>query len=343
MKTTHKIYSEDARGLNDIADNSVELVVTSPPYPMIEMWDEMFDELVDEPLIDMISQGNKQAYELMHRILNGVWKELPRVLADGGIVCINIGNATRTLGDEFQLFSNKSYIVDIFTQMGFTQLPGIVWRKQANKSTKFFGSGTLPVNAYVTNEKEHILVFRNGEKRNFSDGEKRRESSFFYHERNKWFSDIWNDIGGVNQELANDSTRERSGAYPIEIPRRLIQMYSIYGDTVLDPFSGIGTTTVASALSGRNSVGYEIDESLISKSFERLEGLKSVSEKIIKNRLESHNKFIQNNSANYDMKYYDSRCIMSYTKHMKNYLINNIKTDRDRNISTVEYNPHIQQ
>jgi hypothetical protein len=127
------------------------------------------------------------------------------------------------------------------------------------------GSGMLPAGAYVTLEHEYILIARKGSKREFNkadDKQLRRESAFFWEERNIWFSDIWFDIKGTPQELGDKETRSRSAAYPFELPFRLINMYAAKGDLVLDPFTGIGTTMAAAMASGRNSIGFEIDKAL---------------------------------------------------------------------------------
>ncbi len=259
-QTTHKILYKDAAELTEVRNGSVALVVTSPPYPMIEMWDDSFAKQNHDIEIALNKRQPELAFELMHEILDQIWKECDRVLCEGGIACINIGDATRTLNDKFQLFSNHSRITSTFLKLGFSNLPNIIWRKQTNAPNKFMGSGMLAPGAYVTMEHEFVLIFRKGNKREFSEPEKklRRESAFFWEERNRWFSDLW-DLKGTVQILAKNGSRERSAAYPFEIPFRLINMFSIKGDTVLDPFLGTGTTTLAAIASGRDSIGCEFD------------------------------------------------------------------------------------
>jgi hypothetical protein len=140
-------------------------------------------------------------------------------------------------------------------------LPNIIWKKKTNSPNNFMGSGMLPAGAYVTLEHEWILVFRKGDKRIFkTDDEKllRQQSAFFWEERNKWFSDIW-EIKGARQKVKNSQSREKSAAFPTEIAYRLINMYSVKGDTVLDPFVRTGTTQLAAAMAERNSIGIDID------------------------------------------------------------------------------------
>lgn len=246
-----------------IVDGSIDLIVTSPPYPMIEMWDEIMGKQ-NPSITNALEKDPALAFELMHQELDKVWKECYRVLKDGGLMCINIGDATRTINKEFQLYNNHSRIVDACLKLGLVNLPNIIWRKQTNAPNKFMGSGMLPCGAYVTLEHEWILVFRKGSKRNYKKEEEkaaRRESSFFWEERNRWFSDLW-EIKGTKQKINNSQTRERNASFPLEVPYRLINMYSQQGDTILDPFYGLGTTTIAAMLTGRNSIGVEIDKDL---------------------------------------------------------------------------------
>ncbi|EQD77970.1 DNA methylase N-4/N-6 domain protein, partial [mine drainage metagenome] len=242
-------------------DESIDLIVTSPPYPMIEMWDHLFSELNAEIREALTVGDGLKAFELMHRELDKTWKECYRALKKGGIICINIGDTTRSIGNNFSMFPSQSRIISNLTQIGTSLLPSILWRKTTNSPNKFLGSGTLPVGAYVTLEHEHIIIFRKGERRKFTGNEKniRRESSFFWEERNQWFSDIWQGIQGIKQKSFIYGSRNRKGAYPMEIPLRLISMFSLKGDTVLDPFLGTGTTVKSSIILERNSIGLEID------------------------------------------------------------------------------------
>ena len=264
MDTEHTTQFSDACEMATIQDKSTQLVVTSPPYPMIEMWDEGFGRS-NPDIIDALDEGDGwKAFELMHQILDSVWTECYRVLCNGGFACINIGDATRSIGGEFALYTNRARIDKCMIELGFTPLPSILWRKQSNAPNKFMGSGMLPAGAYVTHEHEHILIYRKGGKRLFGSEEKkqaRRESAFFWEERNVWFSDHW-ELMGTRQVLGEKGDRERSAAFPIEIPFRIIAMFSVKGDTVLDPFLGTGSTHVAAMTLGRNSIGYDIDSSL---------------------------------------------------------------------------------
>ena len=270
METTrHEIRFADSRCMSAVGDGTIDLIVTSPPYPMIAMWDEQF--AAADPLIGaaLSEQDGVRAFELMHSALDEVWSECHRVLRPGGLACINIGDATRKIGGEFRLFSNHSRILQKMASLGFSILPDILWRKPTNAPNKFLGSGMLPAGAYVTYEHEYILIVRKGGLRRFSSADKarRRRSAFFWEERNAWFSDVWVDLVGTRQPLGNGGVdtleaRARSAAFPFELAYRLIQMHSLIGDTVLDPFLGTGTTTATTIASGRSSIGFEIDDSL---------------------------------------------------------------------------------
>jgi len=261
MTTRHTVHFADSRDLSMLETASVDLVVTSPPYPMIEMWDPCFADMDPRVRRALDRLDGRGAFELMHAALHPAWREIARVLKCGGIACVNIGDATRKIGGDFSLYSNHTKITAALFDLGLEALPVILWRKQTNAPNKFMGSGMLPAGAYVTLEHEYILIFRKGGKRAFSadDGKtNRRRSAFFWEERNEWFSDVW-DFKGARQAVAAGAARDRSGGFPPELAYRLVCMYSVYGDTVLDPFLGTGTTMLASAAAGRNSVGVESD------------------------------------------------------------------------------------
>ena len=160
--------------MNQIESESIQLIVTSPPYPMIEMWDELFSNQSSEIKKALERGDGITAFELMHKILDDSWKECYRVLENGGFICINIGDATRSMKKEFQMYSNHSRIIKCLTELGFQILPEILWRKQTNAPNKFMGSGMLPAGAYVTLEHEYILILRKGNKREFKTVEEKK-------------------------------------------------------------------------------------------------------------------------------------------------------------------------
>jgi modification methylase len=299
--TTHKVFIGQAQSLKPIPNSSIHLVVTSPPYPMIEMWDKIMARQNAEIEAAAKDLNGPLMFELMHKELDKVWRELERVVMPGGIVCINIGDATRTINESFALYPNHSRIIAAFLQLGFVNLPNILWRKQTNAPTKFMGSGMLSPGAYVTLEHEWVLIFRKGGKREFkTEPEKnnRRESAFFWEERNVWFSDVW-DLKGTRQFLPNAETRERTAAYPFAMPYRLINMFSVKGDTVLDPFLGTGTTSIAAIAAQRNSIGVDIDDAFKKIATNRIEEV-SINEinSLIDARIDEHAKFVSNEKQN---------------------------------------------
>ncbi|MEC5396055.1 DNA-methyltransferase [Bergeyella sp. RCAD1439] len=345
--TLHQIFIDTAQNMKHIKDNSIELVVTSPPYPMIEMWDKIMSEQNIEIKNALIENNSMEAFELMHKELDKVWSEVSRVLIPGGFACINIGDATRTINGNFALYPNHSRVISAFQKLNIQNLPNIIWRKQTNAPNKFMGSGMLPSGAYVTLEHEWILIFRKGGKRQFkaeNDKLKRRESSFFWEERNIWFSDLW-DLKGTKQKIENSNTRKRSAAYPFELPYRLINMYSLQGDTVLDPFLGTGTITIAAIATKRNSIGYEIDSKFLNIITKNIESTQiEFYNSVVFDRINNHINFIKQRSFNNDdspkIKYYNSKLgLPVITKQETEIMFNIIKVVKTsgQNIIT-EYN-----
>lgn len=308
MKTSHRVVFGDAkRRLAEMPSSSVDLVVTSPPYPMIEMWDETFTRQ-NERVGDCIRKRDGDgAFEQMHRELDPVWTEMHRLLRPGGIACVNVGDATRKIGDSFRVFPNHARILSFCMGLGFEVLPEILWRKESNKPTKFMGSGMLPGAAYVTQEHEYILIFRKAGRRPPGSSKLRlgrQRSAFFWEERNLWFSDVWEDLQGDRQSLESRNARRRSAAFPFELPYRLISMFSVQKELVLDPFLGTGTTTLAAMASARNSVGVELDSDLDDVLQARLMGAVEASNSFNEERISRHREFIERmNARGRELKY----------------------------------------
>jgi DNA modification methylase len=158
------------------------------------------------------------------------------------------------------------------------------------------GSGMLPSGAYVTQEHEYILLLRKGAKRQFTEeAEKivRQKSAFFWEERNSWFSDTWEDLKGDRQALNREGVRARSAAFPFELAYRLLSMFSVQGDLVLDPFLGTGTTMLAAMASGRNSVGFEIDAKFKALLRSRISKIVALANDYNRNRISRHLEFVR--------------------------------------------------
>ena len=336
METSHRVIVGDSSELADVADDSVELVVTSPPYPMIELWDDLFTDL--EPSIgdDLEDGDGEAAFEAMHAQLDRVWDEVSRVLVDGGIACINVGDATRSVDGSFRVYPNHVRITEAFEERGFDPLPDVLWRKPANSAAKFMGSGMIPPNAYVTLEHEYVLIFRNGSStRSFEAfADHRYEAAYFWEERNRWFTDVWTDVTGELQALEGDELRERSAAYPLEIPYRLICMFSAYGDTVLDPFWGTGTTSLAAMCAGRHSVGCELESEFVSVFDERVAEVDSLSRAIGDQRLADHRAFVrrrreEGGGLEYDADHYDVPVMTKMEKGIRLYAVDDVEDLED--------------
>ncbi|QTA78210.1 SAM-dependent methyltransferase [Desulfonema limicola] len=343
MQTTHRIIFENSKNMKELSSNSVNLIVTSPPYPMITMWDEMFSRQNQEIHKALNNQDGLLAFELMHKELDEVWNQSWRVLKKGSFACINIGDAARTLNGNFALYPNHSRIISHMLGIGFTVLPEILWRKQTNAPNKFMGSGMLPAGAYVTLEHEFILIFRKGEKREFKqpiEKKERRKSSYFWEERNTWFSDIWTDLKGRSQNLFDSTTRKRSAAFPFELPYRLINMFSVKGDTVLDPFLGIGTTSYAAMAACRNSVGYELESGFKDLIFSGTDTIVPYSNECITKRIDSHLNFIkQRSKENKECRHVNQNYnFQVITKQEKDMILNRlISVDKYNDLIEVHY------
>ncbi len=350
-----------------VPDASIALVVTSPPYPMIEMWDDLFVQ--SDPRIRTALDNHEgwQAFTLMHSVLDPIWQEIARVVMPGGIVCINIGDATRTIGTNFQLYPSHAQIISRFATLGFHSLPEILWRKPTNSPTKFLGSGMLPPNAYVTLEHEFILIFRKGSKREFPVAEtkkQRRESAYWWEERNEWFSDVWefrgarqNLIEPINQnKIVNNkdeqgtTLRTRSAAFPFDLAYRLINMFSIKYDTILDPFLGTGTTSLAAMVSQRHSVGFELDSSFQSLIDQQFASFVPVANLYLDKRIQDHLTFLTRRNIqkpNEEIRYSHSTLpfsvITAQERDALSYALHSITSNHDRtgsiphSLYTVDY------
>jgi len=350
-QTLHRLVFADSRNLDQLQDNSVDLVVTSPPYPMIEMWDSTFANC--NPLIAdaLRCHDGLAAFELMHLELEKTWRHLARVLKPGRWVCINVGDATRTIGNTFQLYSNHTRITQALNSLGLHSLPLVLWRKQTNAPNKFMGSGMLPAGAYVTLEHEYILIFRKREKRVFTataDVANRQHSAMFWEERNVWFSDTW-DFKGIRQPLNHSTLRERSAAFPFELAYRLICMYSVKNDLVLDPFLGTGTTMFAAMAAGRNSIGVEIEANFERLIDDSVRNVQRIGNEYVSRRLNDHIVFIeeyqaQKGDAKHRNQYYGFPVVTSQERHLRlNYIASIAKSDPGQYLATYDNSVEISE
>ena len=237
------IINHSSRHMSELEDKSIQCIITSPPYPMIQKWDKCFTE-----------QGVVSFEDIHETLFKDILAECHRVLIPGGIMSINIGDATRTINKNFVCYPNYAFIIYNCMQIGFNPLVPIIWKKISNRPNAFLGSGFLPVNAYVSQDCEFIAIFKKGEKREFKADEKlRRElSKFSKDQRDVWYSQIWT--------IRGERGAGKTSAWPIEIFYRLMRMYSIIGDTILDPFcdGGIDEEQLCKNW-GRAYIGYTIN------------------------------------------------------------------------------------
>jgi len=237
------IYYHSSANMSELEDESIHCVITSPPYPMIEKWDNSFEDQGCGP--------NSGLWFDSIALLSLSIRECYRALISGGILCLNIGDATRTINKNFECYPNFAALTICCKEIGFTPLIPILWKKISNRPNAFLGSGFLPVNAYVSQDHEYIGIFRKGRLRQFHGQQKiqRQLSKFTKFERDLWFQQVWNVQGKTGAK--GDS------GWPQEIPYRLMRMFSIIGDTILDPFCGPGEEKLYKEYR-RNFVGYEI-------------------------------------------------------------------------------------
>ncbi|HLH88071.1 MAG TPA: site-specific DNA-methyltransferase [Xanthobacteraceae bacterium] len=261
--TRHQLRLGDARDLSWVNDSSVQLVVTSPPYWTLKKYEDRAGQL-----------GDVADYESFLNELDQVWAHCFRVLVEGGRVCCVVGDVCvpRRRG-RHQVFPLHADIMVRARRLGFDCVTGILWHKIANGVTEAAGNGAgfygkpYQPNAVIKNDIEYILFLRKPTAYRSVPPIQKALSMLTKEEMQGWFRSIWSDVRGA-------STRDGHPApYPIEIPDRLIRMFSFAGDTVLDPFSGTGSTSMAAALSGRNSLGTEIEPKYLNIAVRRLEEL----------------------------------------------------------------------
>lgn len=259
QKTLQALRCGDARELSWIPDQSVHLVVTSPPYWTLKEYPEHRNQL-----------GQVSDYETFHDQLDKVWGHALRVLVPGGrLVCV-VGDVclSRKRHGRHMVMPLHADIVVRCRRIGFDNLTPILWYKISNAAyevengSSFLGKPYEP-NAIIKNDIEFILMLRKPGGYRQPTEDQRNASRLTKDEHHEWFQQVWT--------MPGESTRQHPAPYPIEVAHRLVRMFSFAGDTVLDPFMGTGTTLLAASRCGRNGIGVEIDESYFKKAKARIE------------------------------------------------------------------------
>jgi site-specific DNA-methyltransferase (adenine-specific) len=235
--------------MSSIADQSVQLVVTSPPY-----W-QLKDYGSDKQI------GFYDTYEQYINNLNLVWKECGRVLENGCRLCVNIGDqfARSVYYGRYKVIPIRTEIIKFCETIGFDYMGAIIWQKVTTCNTTggatIMGSFPYPRNGILKLDYEFILLFKKNGKPKSVPREIKEASRLTTEEWNTYFSGHWN--------FAGEKQDNHLAMFPEELPSRLIKMFTFVGETVLDPFLGSGTTSLAARNNGRNSIGYEINNEFI--------------------------------------------------------------------------------
>ena len=250
METSHKIIIGDSRKMIEIPDESVQLMITSPPYWQLKDYGEKNQIGFDD------------TYETYINNLNLVWKECERVLHKGMRMCINIGDqfARSVYYGRYKIMPIRTEIIKFCESIGFDYMGAIIWQKVTTCNTTggatIMGSYPYPRNGILKLDYEFILIFKKLGKAPKVSKDIKEKSLMTKEEWNRYFNGHWNFPGEKqNGHLA---------MFPEELPKRLIKMFSFVGDTILDPFLGSSTTSLAAKNLNRNSIGYEINEDFLS-------------------------------------------------------------------------------
>lgn len=259
VPTRHELHLADARLMSQIPDESVHLVVTSPPYWTLKVYPDHDAQL-----------GRVSDYEVFLKELDRAWAECHRALVKGGRLIVVVGDVclSRRKHGAHMVVPLHAAIQEHCRNIGFHNLAPMIWHKIANavfevdNGTAFLGKPYEP-NAIIKNDIEFILMQRKGGGYRCPSDAVRVLSVIGEKDHRKWFNQILT--------LPGASTRHHPAPYPSELIERLVRMFSFVGDTVLDPFSGTATTSLAAARWGRNSIGFEIEPTYHRLAVQRLD------------------------------------------------------------------------
>lgn len=261
-RTRHQMVLGDARDLGFIADESVHLVVTSPPYFNLKPY---ASDAGGRQL------GRIEDYEAFLDELDKVWRECARVLVPGGRICCVIGDILipRRADGRHRVLPLPADIQVRSRTHGLDNLTPILWFKIGNRtneagggSSGYYGKPYQP-GAIIKNDTEHILMLRKPGAYRSTPMIQRALSMLQRDEMESWMRPVWSDIRGASLRDGHPAP------FPAEIAERLVRMFSFVGDTVLDPFAGSGSTAVASIRTGRNSLSVEIEKQYLNAATRR--------------------------------------------------------------------------
>lgn len=260
VPTSHRIHFGDGREMLGLEPESVHLVLTSPPYWTLKQYRDSEGQL-----------GHIEDYEQFLSELDKVWRRCFHALVPGGrLICVvgDVCLSRRENGGRHTVVPLHSSIQEHCRILGFDNLAPIIWHKISNAAYEVEGGSTFlgkpyEPNSVIKNDIEFILMERKPGGYRAPDVSTKVLSVISAENHKKWFQQIWTGVTGA-------STKHHPAPYPLDLAERLVRMFSFVGDTVLDPFMGTGTTTVAAAKWGRNSVGYEIDRHYYGLALKRI-------------------------------------------------------------------------
>lgn len=262
IPTRHDLHLADARMMDFLAPESVHLIVTSPPYWVLKEYHAAEGQM-----------GYIADYEEFLCELDRVWAACLRALVPGGrLVCVvgDVCLSRRKNGGVHEVVPLHASIQEHCRALGFTNLAPIIWHKIANAVYEASGNGggflgkPYEPNSVIKNDIEFILMERKPGGYRTPSEDKRLLSIVSAENHRTWFQQIWTGVTGA-------STKAHPAPYPLDLAERLVRMFSFVGDTVLDPFMGTGTTSLACAHWGRNSIGVEVSDPYFEMSAKRLD------------------------------------------------------------------------
>lgn len=235
----NRIFYKSSEKMDELPDNSIHLMVTSPPYNVSKVYD------------------NDLSLKEYVRLLNRVWKETYRVLVPGGRACINIANLGRK-----PYIPLHSYVIEGMQKIGFLMRGELIWNKASSASTSCaWGSWISASNPVLRDIHEYILVFS---KDSYSRMKQKKENTIKKCEFLEWTKSVWTFPAVSAKKIGHPAP------FPLELPHRLIQLYTFKGDVVLDPFAGSGTTCLSALIDKRNYIGYDNNSDYVELAKERI-------------------------------------------------------------------------